>query len=149
MREEILVNLTNGGPVKVHIRDGKIIRVFPLSFDDNDAASWTINAGGRKFSPPRKACTPPFTMSEKARIYSDARIKYPLLREDFSPDGDRHAENRGKSGYKRISWDEALDIVAGEMQRIRAAYGPEAVMSKNVPGMAPNSCLVEIARWEG
>jgi trimethylamine-N-oxide reductase (cytochrome c) len=128
MREEILVNLTNGGPVKVHIRDGKIIRVFPLSFDDNDAASWAINAGGRKFSPPRKACTPPFTMSEKARIYSDARIKYPLLREDFSPDGDRHPETRGG----------CVNILV-----------PERLMSKNVPGMAPNSCLVEIARWEG
>jgi len=123
-----LVNLTNGGPVKVHIRDGKIIRVFPLSFDDNDAASWVINAGGRKFSPLRKACTPPFTMSEKARIYSDARIKYPLLREDFSPDGDRHPENRGG----------CVNILV-----------PERLMSKNVPGMAPNSCLVEIARWEG
>ena len=26
---------------------------------------------------------------------------------------------------------------------------PARMLSKNVPGMAPNSCLVEIAGWEG
>jgi len=45
----------------------------------------------------------------------------------FDPKGDRHTETRGKAGYERISWDEALDIVAGEMKRIRSKYGPEAV----------------------
>ncbi len=78
----------------------------------------------------RKACIAPFTMVEKSRIYSDARIKYPMQRLDFDPHGDRHPENRGKSEYKRISWDKALDIVAGEMRRIRDSYGPEAIMSR-------------------
>ena len=26
---------------------------------------------------------------------------------------------------------------------------PGRMMSKNVPGMAPNSCLIEMAKWEG
>ena len=26
---------------------------------------------------------------------------------------------------------------------------PGRMMSKNVPGMAPNSCLVEMTKWEG
>ena len=26
---------------------------------------------------------------------------------------------------------------------------PGRMMSKNVPGMAPNSCLVDMAKWEG
>jgi molybdopterin guanine dinucleotide-containing S/N-oxide reductase-like protein len=128
--DKIFTNLTNGGPVQVHVRDGKIIRVRPLILSDEDAASWTIDVDGRKFSPLRKACVAPFTMVEKARIYSDARIKYPMQRVDFDPDGDRHPENRGRSKYKRISWDKALDIIAGEMQRIRTTYGPEAVMSR-------------------
>jgi anaerobic selenocysteine-containing dehydrogenase len=25
---------------------------------------------------------------------------------------------------------------------------PSRLMSKNVPGMAPNSCLVEVSKWE-
>jgi len=128
--DKIYTNLTNGGPVQVYVKDGRIIRVRPLVLNDKDAASWTIDVKGRQFSPLRKACVAPFTMVEKARIYSDARIKYPMQRVDFDPNGARHPENRGKSEYKRISWDEALDIVAGEMLRIRDSYGPEAVMSR-------------------
>jgi molybdopterin guanine dinucleotide-containing S/N-oxide reductase-like protein len=128
--EQIYTNLTNGGAVQVYVRDGKIVRIRPLVLDESDAPSWTISAGGKRFSPLRKACVAPFTMVEKARIYSDARIKYPLIREDFDPTGNRNPQNRGRSGYKRISWDQALDIVAGEMKRIRQTYGPEAVMSR-------------------
>jgi molybdopterin guanine dinucleotide-containing S/N-oxide reductase-like protein len=114
----------------VYVRDGKIVRIRPLQLTYKDAASWVIEAGGQKFSPLRKACVAPFTAVEKARIYSDVRIKYPMIREDFDPGGKRNPENRGKSGYKRISWDRALDIVAGEMKRIRSQYGPEAIASR-------------------
>ena len=128
--EKVFTNLTNGGPVQVYVRDGRIVRVRPLVLTDSDAASWTIDADGQKFSPLRKACISPFTAVEKARICSDARIKYPLIRKDFNPDGRRNPENRGKSEYKRISWETALDIVAGEMKRVRETYGPETVMSR-------------------
>ena len=128
--EKVFTNLTVGGPVQVHVKDGRIIRVRPLVLEEEDAASWIIDVNGQEFSPFRKACVAPFTMTEKARIYSDARIKYPLQRIDFDPDGDRHPENRGKSEYRRISWDSALDIVASEMKRIRNDYGPEAVVSR-------------------
>jgi len=128
--EHIYTNLTNGGPVHVHVNNGKIIRIRPLVFTENDAPSWTIEVKGKKFTPLRKACIAPFTAVEKARIYSEERIKYPLIREDYNPEGERNPHNRGKSGYKRISWDAALDIIAGEMKRIRETYGPEAVMSR-------------------
>ncbi|GAH73141.1 unnamed protein product, partial [marine sediment metagenome] len=74
MPEKVFVNLTNGGPVRVHVKDGKIVRIRPLVFDEKDAASWTIDVNGRKFSPPRKACLAAYTMTERARVYSDARI---------------------------------------------------------------------------
>ncbi len=127
MAEQVLTNCTVGGPIFVHVKDGKITRVRPIVFDEKDGPSWTIEARGRIFSPPRKATLAPFTVAERARVYSENRIKYPLKRIDFNPQGDRHPEMRGKSGYERISWDEALDIVAGEMKRIRATYGPAAV----------------------
>jgi trimethylamine-N-oxide reductase (cytochrome c) len=46
---------------------------------------------------------------------------------DFDPNGERHPENRGKSGYVPISWKEALDIVAGEITRQRRVHGPGAM----------------------
>lgn len=128
--EKVFTNLTNGGPVLVYVKDEKIVRIRPLVYNETDAPSWIIKADGEEFTPLRKACVSPYTSVEKARIYSPIRLKYPLIREDFDPNGKRNAQNRGKSGYKRISWDTALDIVAGEMKRIREAYGPEAVMSR-------------------
>ena len=47
-------NGTNGGPIFVYVKDGKIIRITPMEFDDDDAESWTIEARGKKFTPPRK-----------------------------------------------------------------------------------------------
>jgi len=44
--------------------------------------------------------------------------------------GERNPQNRGKSKYVRISWDEATDIIAGEVRRVIKAYGPEAILSQ-------------------
>ena len=130
MTEQVLTNCTNCGPVFVHVNDDKIIRIRPIIFDETDTQPWTIEAHGRKFSPPRKTTMAPYIVAERARVYSEDRIKYPLKRVDFDPQGDRHPETRGKSGYERISWDKALDIVAGEMKRIRTTYGPAAIWAR-------------------
>jgi trimethylamine-N-oxide reductase (cytochrome c) len=122
--------LTNGGPVNVYVKEGRIVRVCPVHYTKKDATSWVIDIESKKFLPLRKSCVAPYTMTEKARVYSDARLKYPMKRKDFDPGGERHPGTRGRSGYERISWDEALDIVANEMKRIRETYGPEAIMSR-------------------
>ena len=129
MSEQIFVNLgVGGGPILVYVKDGKITRVRPLVFGESEAVpTWTIEAHGKKFSAPRKVTVAPFGLTERARVYSEDRIKYPMKRVGFDPNGDRHPETRGKAGYERISWDEALDIVANEMKRLRAAYGPAAI----------------------
>ena len=49
--EQVFTGITNGGPVFVYVKDGKILRVEPLELCDEDAASWTIDARGQKFSP--------------------------------------------------------------------------------------------------
>ena len=129
MSEQILTSCTNGGPIFVHVKDGKIVRVRPLVFDDNDAESWIIEANGRKFSPQRRGTLAAPNLTEKLRLDAETRLKYPLKRADFDPGGNRHAENRGKSGYKRISWDEAIDIVSSEIKRIQTTYGKAAITS--------------------
>ena len=50
-----------------------------------------------------------------------------MKRVDFDPNGERNPQNRGNSGYERISWDEALDIVASEIKRQRSEHGPGAM----------------------
>jgi trimethylamine-N-oxide reductase (cytochrome c) len=121
-------NLTNGGPVFVYVKDGKILRITPIEFDDTDAQPWTIEARGKKFSPPRKATVSQYTLAMKSMVYSPDRLLYPMKRIDFDPDGERNCENRGVSGYERISWDEALDIVAKEIRRVKKQHGPGAIL---------------------
>ena len=129
--EEVLrlTNLTTGGPVHVDVQDGRILRLVPLELDDSDGPSWTIEARGREFTPPRRTTLSPFTVAHRSTIYSPKRILTPLKRVDFDPEGERNTQNRGVSGYEPISWDEALDIVAAEMSRLHRECGPAAMLT--------------------
>ena len=128
--EQVFTNLTTGGPVKAYVKDGKVVRLEPLEFSGADAAgNWTIQARGRLFTPPTIARLSPYTLAERSRIYGSNRLLHPLIRKDFNPQGDRQAQNRGVSGYREISWDEALDILASEIGRIQTTCGPGAIIS--------------------
>ncbi len=118
---------TNGGPLFVYVKDRRIVRVTPIEFGDTDPSTWVIEARGRRFSPPRRGLVAPQVLTLKSLVYSDNRILYPMKRVDFDPDGERNPQNRGKSGYVRISWDEALDMVAKEINRQKRVHGPGAI----------------------
>ncbi|MDR2387955.1 MAG: molybdopterin-dependent oxidoreductase [Deltaproteobacteria bacterium] len=122
-------NNTNGGPVFVHVKDDRIIRITPMDLDDDDPEPWTIEARGKKFTAPKKTSVSPFTVCVKSTIYSKERLLYPMKRVDFDPNGERNPQNRGSSGYERISWDEAVDLVAGEILRVKQEHGPGAILN--------------------
>ena len=127
MAEKVFANCTNSGPVSVYVKDGKIVRVRPLVVDEKDFKPWVIEAGDKKYSPPKKVTLSPYVHAERRRIYSDERIKYPMKRVDFDPNGERNPQNRGKSPYERISWDEAATLVASELTRVKETYGGSAI----------------------
>ncbi|MFH0916538.1 MAG: molybdopterin-dependent oxidoreductase [bacterium] len=124
-----LTNSTTGGPVFVDVKDGKIIRMTPIVFDDNDGESWTIHARGRSFTPPRRTTLSPHAVAQRSMVYSPKRILTPLKRVDFDHKGKRNSQNRGISGYEPISWDAAADIVAGEIVRAKREAGPGSIMT--------------------
>ena len=122
------VNNTNGGPVFVYVKNERIVRITPIEFDDaEDAPSWSVTARGQTFTPPRRTTVAPHALASKSVVYSKDRLLYPLKRVDFDPNGNRNCGNRGKSGYERISWDEALDIVSSEIKRVKKEHGPGAM----------------------
>lgn len=128
-QEVRMTNSSTGGPVFVYVKDGKIVRMTPMDLDETDPASWKIEARGRTFTPPRKTTIAPYTAGFKSMIYSDKRILYPMKRVDFDPNGERNIQNRGVSGYERISWEEASDIVIAEVNRIKRKHGPASILS--------------------
>src|SRR5258708_3122135 len=124
-------NMTNGGPVFVTVKDGKIVRMTPIDFDDTDPQPWTIRARGLDLTPPRKTTLAPHGQNAKSIVYSPDPLLYPLKRVDFDPNGLPNAAMRGKSGYVRISWDEALDLVAAEIKRCKREHGPGAIVTSH------------------
>lgn len=132
MAERVTHSICVGGPIAIHTVDGVIRRIRPIVFDKNDPKGWVIKARGKEFTPDRLAKPSFIALTEKNRAYSYDRIRYPMIREDFveTPDGmNRNTETRGKSGYRRASWDEVLDLVAREIVRIQSKYGKESVMA--------------------
>ncbi len=122
-------NNTNGGPVFVYVKDDRILRITPIEFDEKDADPWVIHARGKKFSPPKKATASPYALAWKSMVYSKDRLLYPMKRVDFDPEGERNPQNRGISGYERISWDHALELVTREIKRAKQVHGPGAILN--------------------
>ena len=70
-----------------------------------------------------KACARGYGMLH--RVLSPERLKYPLIR--TGPRGH-------KESFQRISWDEALDRVAGELKRVKERYGNGAILPLTCSG---------------
>ena len=117
-----------GSPGVVDVNNGRITRIRPLHYDASytpeDLGLWSMEARGKTLKPAMKSLLPAFGLVYKKRVYSPNRILYPLKRVDWDPEGARNTQNRGKSKYVRISWDEAADIVAREIRRVLKEYGP-------------------------
>src|SRR5512144_1383040 len=86
-----------------HVQDGKILHLDTDDRPDSLAA------------PQLRAC--PRGRAYLRRQYHPDRLLRPLKR----------VGSRGEGQFERISWDEALDTLAGEMQRVKARYGNEAL----------------------
>ncbi len=125
----------DGGPPSMVDTDesNQIVRIRPYDYTKytwEDLKPWKIEAKGRSFEPPTHSIMSHMAQSYKKRVYSENRVRYPLKRVDWDPNGERNPQNRGKSGYVRISWDEAAQIIADELMRVNKQYGPEAVLAE-------------------
>lgn len=128
---------TGGDPVAIDSKDGKIVRIRPMRWDwqytEEELAPswWEVEVDGKSFKPDIRATPNYFALAYKNRVYSKNRVRYPLKRIDWEPGGDpekTNPENRGKSKFERISWDEAIDIIEAELKRVIEAYGPFTVL---------------------
>lgn len=90
---------TGGDLVCADTKDGKLVRLRPLHFEDSYTkeelapSTWEWNVDGKKFSPPYKAMPNYFALAYKNRVYSKNRVMYPLKRVDWDPNGERNTQN--------------------------------------------------------
>ena len=121
-----------GAEGMVDVKDGKIVRVRPMrygwKYKQEEVRQWKMERSGKTIEPAWKSLPGPFSLSYKKRVYSPNRIKYPMKRVDWDPNGERNPQNRGKSKYVRITWDEATKTIADEIRRIIDTYGYHAIL---------------------
>jgi len=86
--------------LRAHVKDGTIIRI------ETDTGE----------SPQIRAC--PRGRAYRQRVYHPDRLKYPL----------RRVGERGEGRFERISWDEATDVAASELKRIKETYGNSSIL---------------------
>ncbi len=85
--------------MKVHVKGNRIIRIEPEDGENKPR----LCARGHAY---------------RQRVYAPDRLLYPLKRIGV----------RGSGSFARISWDEALETVAGNMKRIKNDYGNAAIL---------------------
>ncbi len=87
--------------VDLHCRDGRVVKVEgnrTLPFSDG------------------RLCVKGAAL--KQAIYSPDRLLYPMKR----------LGERGEGGFERITWEEALDTIAGKMKETKEKYGAKSAM---------------------
>jgi anaerobic selenocysteine-containing dehydrogenase len=97
------------------VRDGRIVKIQQAA-DYPDAA----------YSP--RGCMK--GLSYHLQVHGPERVMTPLIR----------TGPRGSGGFREASWEEALDLVAGELRRIGDAYGYDSI---HVFGQVPGSGYVQ------
>lgn len=67
------------------------------------------------------------------RVYSPDRLLYPMRRRPGFPKGPL-PHGRESEAFERISWDEALDLIAERLGSISEQYGPESILPYSYAG---------------
>ncbi len=111
------VNCGGACPIKCHVRDGEVVYV------ESDTT------GSPEFGDVQaRACLR--GRSIRKWLHSEDRLNYPMRRVAGT--------KRGDGKYERISWDEALDTIASELDRVIKTYGNEAVFIQECSGVEQN-----------
>ncbi|MFZ1941716.1 MAG: molybdopterin-dependent oxidoreductase [Terracidiphilus sp.] len=67
------------------------------------------------------------------RVYAPDRILFPLRRKPGVAKGPL-TRGREQESFERVSWDEALDAIATELEKIADRYGPESILPYSYAG---------------
>jgi biotin/methionine sulfoxide reductase len=69
----------------------------------------------------------PILNNFRTALKHKARVLRPMVRKSWLDGRNRHARNFDADAFVALPWDEVLDLLAGELARVRDAHGPTAV----------------------
>ena len=96
----------------------------PLDCPDACSLSVTVNKGrvvtidGSHLNPPTGGYICAKVRRFGERVYGDARLQHPAVRSGA----------KGQGRFSRISWDEAIELIAGRLIDVKKRWGGEAIL---------------------
>jgi biotin/methionine sulfoxide reductase len=99
--------LTHWGAYDLTVVDGRIKAAAPVSFDADPSLIGNSIASA---------------------VHHRSRVNQPMVRKGWLEQGPKdHGGGRGAEPFVPITWDHALDLAAGELQRVTSEYGNKAI----------------------
>ncbi|HEX2828655.1 MAG TPA: molybdopterin-dependent oxidoreductase [Burkholderiales bacterium] len=104
-----MLTSTHWGVYDVHVERGEIVRVDPFVHDPDPS---------------------PIGQSLVGAVTGPVRVRRPAIRRSWLEHGPGAAtEKRGCEPFVEVSWNEALDLVAKDLQRVTQTYGNSAIFA--------------------
>ena len=107
MTVKLVSNHSHWGAFTAEVEGGRVIGVRPFERDPDPSALIDAIPDG---------------------VHSKSRVMRPMVREGWLRNGPRASRGRGNERFVPVSWDRALDLVAGEIDRVRRTHGHPAIM---------------------
>ncbi|NVO15095.1 MAG: trimethylamine-N-oxide reductase TorA [Rhodoplanes sp.] len=100
-----VLTATHWGVMRAVVENGRFVKALPFEKDPHPVL--------------------PMIEATPSLVYSPSRVQYPMVRKGFLEKGHKSdTAERGTGAFVRVSWDQALDLVARELKRVKAEFGP-------------------------
>jgi biotin/methionine sulfoxide reductase len=105
---KLVRNHSHWGAFLAEVEDGRVVGVRPFERDTEPS---------------------PIVEGVPDALYSKTRIAQPVVREGWLKNGPGGGNGRGRESFVPVSWERALDLVAGELTRVKRDHGNDAIMA--------------------
>jgi biotin/methionine sulfoxide reductase len=104
---KLVRNHSHWGAFLAEVEDGRVVGVRPFE-NDPDPSS--------------------LIQAIPDAVHSTTRIGRPMVREGWLKGGPGSGAGRGREPFVPVSWDKALELVAGELERVKREHGNKAIL---------------------
>src|SRR5262249_16867979 len=98
---------SNWGAFQAEVRDGRVVGVKPFARDPDPS---------------------PLIEAIPQAVHSPNRVAAPMVREGYLARGPESRAGRERERVVAVTWGRALDLVAGELARVKQQHGHAAIM---------------------
>ena len=107
MNRKLVPHHSHWGAFNAIVEDGNVVGAVPFDFDPDPS---------------------PLIEAIPDAVHSPLRVARPMVRAGWLKDARASGEGRGREPFVPVDWEQALDLVAAELARVRREHGPSAIM---------------------